>query len=124
MSNRQVPRAEWPRFFREFSRSHEDWLVTVRIMSPSIGSQTESRGLPLEGIVADAGGHGKISINLGRSPEQNVEHEVPDPRQVWVKVSAAGAEEALEIESEDGTKTIVEFRSAPLPLDVDGLLHP
>lgn len=124
MSNRQVPRAEWPRFFREFSRSHEDWLVTVRIMSPTFGSQVQSEGLPLEGIVSDAGGHGKISINLGRSADRNVEHEVPDPRQVWVKVSAAGAEEALEIESEDGTKTIVEFRAAPPPRDVDGILPP
>ena len=113
MSNRQVPRAEWPGFFREFSRSHENESVTVRIVSPSLGSQVESQGLPLEGIVADAGGHGRVSINLGRSPEQNVEHEVPEPRQVWVKVSAAGDEEALEIESEDGTKTIVELRAAP-----------
>src|SRR6476469_5937626 len=82
MSNRQVPRAEWPRFFREFSRSHENESVTVRIVSPSLGSQVESQGLPLEGIVADAGGHGRVSINLGRSPGQNVEHEVSDPRQV------------------------------------------
>jgi hypothetical protein len=124
MRNRLIPRTEWSRFLEEFSRCHEDWLVTVRILSPSLGSQVESSGLPLEGIVADAGGHGPISIHLGRSPGQNVEHEIPDPKQVWVEFSAAGAEEALEIESEDGTKTIVEFRSAPLPLEVDGLTRP
>jgi hypothetical protein len=124
MHNRQVPRTEWYRFFRDFSRRHEDWLVTVRILSPGLGSQLEARNLPLEGIVADHAGHGPISIHVGRSPQRHVEHHVTDPRQVWVELSADGAEEALDIESEDGTKTILEFRSAPLPQEVDGLLHP
>ena len=124
MRNRLVPRTEWYRFFRDFSRRHEDWLVTVRIVSPTLGAQVESSDLPLEGIVADHAGHGPISIHMGRTPEHHVEHEVPYPKQVWVELSADGAEEALEIESNDGTKTIVQFRSSPLPQEVDGLLHP
>ena len=124
MRNRLVSRTEWPRFFRDFSRRHADWLVTVRILSPGLGSQVESSDLPLEGIVADPAGHGPIAIHVGRSAQRHVEHEVADPRQVWVELSAAGAEEAVEIESEDGTKTILEFRSAPLPREVDGLLQP
>lgn len=95
----------------------------MRIVSPALGCQVESRDLPLEGIVADHAGHGPISIHVGRSPQHHVEHEVSDPRQVWVELSADGAEEALEIESEDGTKTIIQFRSAPLPQEVNGLLH-
>lgn len=124
MSNRQVPRTEWYRFFRDFSRRHEDWLVTVRVLSAGLGSQVELRDLPFEGIFADHAGHGPISIFVGRSPQNHIEHEVADPRQVWVELSAQGAEEALEIESEDGTKTIVQFHSAPLPQEVDGILHP
>jgi hypothetical protein len=124
MHNRLVPRTEWYRFFRDFSRRHEDWLVTVRILSPGLGSQLEARDLPLEGIVAGHAGHGPISIHMGRSPQRHIEYQVTDPRQVWVELSADGAEEALDIESEDGTKTILEFRSAPLPQEVDGLLHP
>ena len=122
--NRLVPRTEWYRFFRDFSRRHEDWLVTVRIMSPGLGSQVESTDLPLEGIDADHLGHGPIAIHVGRSPQNHVEHEVANPRQVWVEISREGAEEALEIESEDGTKTIIQFRSKSLPLEVDGILHP
>ncbi len=124
MRNRQVPRTEWYRFFREFSRRHEDWLVTVRILSPVYGSQVESSDLPLEGIVADHAGHGPIEIHVGRSPQHHVEHEVCDPRQVWVELSSDGAEEAIDIESEDGTKTVIQFRSAFPPRQVNGALHP
>lgn len=122
MRNRQVPRAEWFRFFQGFSKRHEDWLVTVRVVGPDLGSQPESSGLPLEGIVADPAGRGPISIHLGRLREQHVEHEVPDPKQVWVELSDDGAEKALDIESRDGTKTILQFRSSPLPQEVDGLV--
>ena len=36
MHNRQVPRSEWFHYFREFSRRHDGWLVTVRVMHPSL----------------------------------------------------------------------------------------
>ena len=124
MHNRLVPRAEWFRFFEEFSRRYEGWLVTVRVMNPSFGSQVEARDLPLEGIVSSADATGPISLHLGGSPKSNVEHEIPSPRQVWVEISETGVEEALGVVSEDGTKTIVEFRVRALPETVDGIAHP
>ena len=124
MGNRLVPRTDWDEFFRGFSRRHEDWLVTIRVLDPRLGSQVESSGLPLEGIFADRDGPGPISIHVGRSAPRHVEHEVADPRRVWIEESADGAEQAIEIESADGTKTLVEFRAAPLPLEVDGLFRP
>lgn len=124
MRNRLVPHAEWFSFFREFSQRHEDWLVTVRVMSPDFGSQIEARDLPLEGIVASPLGKGPISIHVGRARERHIEHEVTNPRQVWVELAEDGTEEALDIESQDGTKTIVQFR-VPVPtVTVDGILHP
>ena len=123
MRNRLVPRAEWFRFFQEFSRRYEGWLVTVRVLHPSFGSQVEARDLPLEGIVSSADASGPISLHLGGATA-NVEHEIVSPRQVWVEVAAGGAEEALGVVSEDGTKTIVEFRVAALPETVDGLARP
>jgi hypothetical protein len=124
MHNRLVPRSEWFRFFEEFSRRHDGWLVTVRILHPSIGSQVEARDLPLEGIVSRADAKGPISLHLGATLTRNIEHEIPSPRQVWVEVSDRQAEQALEVLSEDGTKTIVEFRVPALPEEVDGVLHP
>src|SRR5712692_2405231 len=103
MRDRQVPRAEWFNFFRGFSRRHADSPATVRILSPRLGCQVEARDLPLEGIVAGRTGSGPLSIHMGRDPERHVEHQVEKPIQVWVELADDGVEEALDIESEDGT---------------------
>jgi len=119
MRNRRVPRAEWPAFFDAFSRRYEDWLVTVRVLHPRFGSQLEANELPLEGVVASAGAP-LISLHLGRAAN-HIEHDIRSPREVWVELSPNGAEEAVGVESEDGTKTIIEFRTAALPETVDGI---
>jgi hypothetical protein len=124
MPNRRVARSEWADFFREFSLRHDGWLVTVRVLHHRIGSQVEVRDLPLEGIVSPADPGGPISLHLGARAESNIEHEIPSPEEVWVEISERGAEEALEVLSDDGTKTIVEFRVPALPDEVDGILHP
>jgi hypothetical protein len=118
MRNRLVPRTEWDRFFDAFSRRHRGRFATVQVFGPKIGSQVEARNLPLEGIVPEPWG-GPLAIHLGAAPPQpNIEHHVADPEQVWVEMTDAGAEEALEIASEDGTKTIVQLagRSRRIPV--------
>ena len=113
MRNRLVPRAEWLSFLKGFSRRHADDRVTVQVLAPGLGSQVEARALPLEGIMAGRRTNGPISISVGRTSERHVEHEVPDPSQVWVQMSEDGAERALDIESQDGTRTIVQLEPAP-----------
>ena len=119
MYDRQIPRAEWFNFFQGFSKRHDEWPVTVRIVSPRFGAQVEACELPLEGIVADRVGGGPISIHIGHDAGRHIEHEVVNPIQVWVEVADNGTEEALEIESNDGTKTLVLFG----PETVDDVLR-
>ena len=121
MHNRLVPRTEWFRFFTDFSRRHEGALATVRVLHPRLGSQVEARDLPLEGLVSSARANGPISVHLGDTAERHVEHEIEDPRQIWVEVSEDGGEEALAVISEDGTRTIVEV-AAPRPAWLHGPL--
>jgi hypothetical protein len=111
MRNRLVPHAEWFTFFRDFTERRAGDSVIVRVINPSLGSQVEARDLPLMGLVAGATGRGPISIHVGDSTTGNIEHEVPDPVSVWVEMSSEGEEAAVEIESEDGTKTILEFET-------------
>lgn len=125
MATRLIPRTEWRQFLEEFGRRHEGWLATVRVLHPQLGSQVEARDLPLEGLVLTSdGGHGPISLHLGADAARHVEHEVRDPRQLWLETSPKGAERALEIVSEDESKTILEFRAPALPEEVDGALAP
>jgi hypothetical protein len=109
MRNRLVPRAEWFQFFTDFSHRHEGALATVRVLHPRLGSQIEARDLPLEGLVSSARANGPISVHLGDSADRHLEHEIEDPRQIWVEMSEEGGEEAVAVISEDGTRTIVEF---------------
>ena len=111
MRNRLVPRSEWINFFGEFNRHHEGRPVAVTVLSPGFGSQIEANDLPFEGIVAPVE-EGPISIHVGSRPERHVEHEIRDPRQVWVEMDENGVEKALDVESSDGTKTILEFLEA------------
>jgi hypothetical protein len=119
MRTRQIPRAEWPSFFDGFNRRHEGWLVTARLLTPTLGAQIEANDLPFEGVVADSV-QGTVSVHLGRRPGSHLEHSVERPVQIWLELTDEGAESALEIESEDGIKTILQFRAAVLPEMVDG----
>jgi uncharacterized protein DUF5335 len=109
MPNRQVPRSEWFKFLRGFSSRHEEEPVTMRVLSPAFGSQVEARDMPLGWVLAVRGVRGPITISAGRAPQGSVEHEIADPAQVWIKLSDGGAEEALVIESLDGSRTILQL---------------
>ncbi len=112
MKSRYIQREEWGRCFEDFSRRHEGQLATVWVVDPRLGAQIEARALPFEGITADAKGRGPILLQLGRAVGGNVEHPVDDPSQVWLEVTDEGTDTALEILSEGGRKTILEFRQA------------
>jgi hypothetical protein len=114
-----VRQAAWTSFFDAFSRTHQGWLMKLTVLDPKLGAQMEALELPLQGVVADARG-GNITIMLGKRPT-DVEHAVRNARRVWVELGDDDAEAAVEIESADGTKAILEFRSAVLPEMVDGL---
>jgi hypothetical protein len=123
MPNREIPRSEWVAFFDGFSNKHRGWLVTLEIMNPDIGDQTEVRNLPFEGITAELNEQrgDRIEIAAGSKPESHVRDTIVAPRSVWLKLSEEGADEALEINGENVT-ALIRFRSAISPEFVDGIL--
>jgi hypothetical protein len=122
MPTREIQRNEWVSFFDSFSSRHRGWLVTVEIMDPEIGDQTEARDLPLVGITAELNERGpdQIEILVGNQADRHVSNSVVAPKQVWLKSSDEGADEVLEIKSENET-VLIRFRSAVLPELVDAL---
>ncbi len=112
MKSRFIQREDWTHCFEDFTRRHEGQLATVWVVDQRLGAQIEARALPFEGISAGAKGDGPIVLQLGRAAGGNVEHPVDDPSQVWLEVTDEGTEAALEILSEGGRKTILEFRQA------------
>ena len=122
MPTQEILHYEWARYFEEFSRQHEGWLVTVEILGPDIGDQVQVRNLPLEGIVVESTDDGdEMTIIAGSRPGARISHTISAPSRVWIKQNEQGADEALEIESPAGA-VLVRFRSAVLPELVDGIV--
>lgn len=111
-STRRIPRAEWSSFFDSFSRLHKDGLVSMELMAPELGDAVEVHDRPLSGITAELsrGGRDSIVILLGPAPG-HLTHIIQRPICVWLKQTADGTDEALEIEAANAPTTLLRFRS-------------
>jgi hypothetical protein len=120
MPTREIARDEWPEFLDAFSRQHDLWIVSVEVAGADIGAQVEGQRLRLRGISADAG-QSSISIMLETPGGGHLTHTVIEPSQLWIEQTSTGADAALQLQSGDGTTTLVRFRSAARPEEVDGV---
>jgi hypothetical protein len=110
MRTRDIPREQWVRFFDDFSKNHEGWVVTLEVLGSDLGDQEEATGLPLVGISADLKDReNRVEIIVGGKPDVDVTRFINTPKSVWVKEPTMPGDEAIEIESEDGTKTLLNF---------------
>jgi hypothetical protein len=117
----EVPRDEWSRELASFSAVHDNWLVSLEVLSPALGAQPEIVGMPLTGITFERWNGGSIVIAAGRQPDAHVAHEIHEPTAVFVERTASGADVALLVEAADGTRAVLRLRAAALPETVDGL---
>src|SRR2546425_10276560 len=124
MTTQEIPRDDWSQFLDKFSGQHEGWLASLEVFATDLGAQVEVRERSFEGIAiaSSVNGSETIAISLGKSPEDHLTHTIAKPKRVWLEQTAAGANAALEIESQDETKTLLRFRSALPPEMVDGAL--
>jgi hypothetical protein len=110
MQTRDIPREQWIRFFDDFSKNHEGWIVSLEVLGADIGDQEEANNLPLVGISADVKAReNRVEIIIGGRPDVDVTRFIERPKHVWVKEPRVPGDEAMEIESEDGIKTILNF---------------
>ena len=84
--------------------------MSLDILSESIGAQSEFHQMSLAGITAEPSDGGTISITVTVSAGGFATHTIHSPVHVFIEESDAGADAALEIESADGTKAILQFR--------------
>jgi Family of unknown function (DUF5335) len=110
MQTIEIPREQWIRFFDSFSKDHEGWIVTLEVLGSDIGDQEEVSGLPLVGISADLKAReNRIDLMVGGKPAVDVEHFIEKPKHIWIKEPGIPGDEVIEVESEDGIKTLLNF---------------
>ena len=120
----EIPREDWVRQLNEFTNIHEGWLVSLDILSTELGAQPEIDNLPLLGVSADRIDHdGTIVVSVAGSASEHFTHIIENVARIYVERTDDGADAALEIESADGTRTILRFRVAALPETVDGIVR-
>ncbi len=108
---REVPRDQWMTFFNQLDKGLDWPPVTVEVRE---GGQTrvEQRGVPLDGLGADVKDRDSfVTVSVGRNADKLVVHTILAKR---VAVRDEGENKLLEIEANDGTTTIVRFRSSDL----------
>jgi hypothetical protein len=124
MPSRDIPREDWVTFLDSFSRQHERWLVTIEVVTDSLGAHREVRDKRLIGVSADLKSRGPdaISIIAGDRSDDHVNHIVNGPTRLALEETEEGAHKGLRIDAEDGATTLLLFRSPALPETVDGVL--
>jgi hypothetical protein len=122
MQTVEIQPARWSRALAEFSALHEGWLISVDILASAIGAQPELHDLPLTGVVAERQKTGDtITISAGRSNESQITHTIHWPTRVWIERTQEGADAAMQIESAEGTTTILRLKTPARPETVDGM---
>jgi hypothetical protein len=120
----EIPADQWTRFFDDFSKAHEGWIVTVEVVGRAIGSQEAASGLPLVGLGADTkDGERRVEVMVGRHRGSHATRIIEKPRRVWLEQSDRPGYDAIAIAGDDGTKTIVRFQHVD-PKRVDRQLPP
>ena len=116
----EIPRRDWTIRLDEFSKVHEGWPVSLDIVGPELGAQPEFRQLGLMGVTAEPLNGGTINVTVAEPTGGCLTHTIHAPIHVFIEETDAGAESGLAVESTDGTKAILQFRTAPA---VDGLVR-
>jgi hypothetical protein len=114
-TTQEIPREGWNRFFARFNNDHETEMVTVEIFGGEIGAQVEGRSLLLGGISAGDDNANSLVLMFDALDGERVTHMVNDPTHLWIQRTPDNRDEALEVESADGTRTLVRFGHQPGP---------
>ena len=113
----EIPHDSWAAYFADLVEHHAGWLATIEVMQEELGDQVLIESKPLHGIWLEPRGseEGDILIATGDSPEVDLLHHVDRPHKVLVADIKPGVQKAIEIESEDGTRTLISLRAAGEP---------
>lgn len=105
----EIPREGWHKFFARFNNDHELQMVAVEVLGREIGAQIEGCSLLLAGISEGDDNLDSLVMTFDSVDGEHLTHMVDKPTHVWIQRAPDNSDDALEIESADGTKTLVRF---------------
>jgi uncharacterized protein DUF5335 len=121
--NQDIPREQWGPFLETFGREHRGWLFSLDVLGQNTHAAVEVRDLPLVDLEIDLSPYGpnRIAVTLGEGPNAVLTHTVASPIRVRLSRTEPNGRETLEIDSKDGSRTLLRFRGTVLPEMLDGV---
>jgi hypothetical protein len=115
----QIRTDDWQKYLNDFSRRNAGRTARLEVLSEDLGAQgNDVEKLPLQGITLDnrSSLNSSLEIMLGGGDADDMRHlthTVPRVRRIVAKFGPDAREDALEIESEDGARTLLIFETLP-----------
>lgn len=111
----EIKQKHWPEFFKEFSERNLSRPTRLETFG-ELGAQEEGHHLPFGGISYDPNDKGAptLQIMLGGSTAKDARHlmhTITHVQHVYTKLNDDGRDEALEIENNNGVKTLLQFEA-------------
>lgn len=112
----QIRTDDWQKYLTDFSRRNAGRTARLEVLSENLGVQGDDvKRLPLQGITLDKSTlASSLEIMLGgggAADMRHMTHTVPRVRRIVAKFGPDAREDALEIESEDGARTLLIFET-------------
>jgi len=108
--NFEIKREDWADFFETLSKRRYEWKTKIEILKTDIGDQILTEGLPLNGFtVESAGARTSIDISVGENTDAHQTHTINNPSKVAFLKAEGNRGNVIDIEEEDGTKTLITF---------------
>lgn len=108
--NFEIVKEDWAMFFESLSKRRYEWITKIEVLKGEIGDQVLTDGMPLNGITVETrGDRTTIDISVGDDTEAHQTHNVNNPVQVVFLAAEDYHGEVIDIEEEDGTKTLITF---------------
>jgi hypothetical protein len=105
---------QWIPFLAEFTRDNRGAHARVTVIGADAdaGVQVETENRPFDGVSADLKDRERtVWISLGSGAKDHMAHSVPRATAIRTLAAVEGGGAVLEVESADGTKTLVELAS-------------
>ncbi|PTL82060.1 DUF5335 family protein [Vitiosangium sp. GDMCC 1.1324] len=106
----EIPKQDWFLYFERFSKRAMGQPIHVEVENREIGDQEMTRTLPLVGIELETKGSeaGDIEVTV-EDDQEELTHHIDQPTRVFLLVDDNDNINSMDIEDQDGGKTLVFF---------------
>jgi hypothetical protein len=107
---RTIEPDQWIPFLAEFTRENSGAHARLDVMGPEFGYQVETENRPFDGVSADVkDGARNIWITFGSDRANHFTHGIEGVAALRVLSGVPHGGAVLEVETQDGTKTVLEL---------------